>query len=222
MPDIDDAEPSRPRAARRREPWTAVVSALTAVVATIIGVIAYVYPRDAGGRAGETGVEVVSPVATGQPGSTSRPNEPTAAAAGVFLDTLQPVQGGSWLRQLPRELSADPSYQHAVVISCPSNQTGDTASEVVYETLQRYQTLTGTLRLHGLSDGVPADLFVYQDAAERRPGGPTGSPPTQVRVTMGETAEVSAPASAAVYLRLRLVCEKPDGLMILTDARLIR
>ena len=139
-----------------------------------------------------------------------------------ILDTLLPVAGQPRLRALPSALSGQPGYERAVVIACPSNDTGDQASEVTYETRSRFTQLSATLRPYREpADGVKADLFVFEDNADRKPGGPPGTKPTQVRVIMGDAGIVSASIGNAYYLRLRVVCEKPGGFMILAGARLL-
>jgi hypothetical protein len=202
----------------RFKPGWVAVTAVATVVLAVVAALAYVWPRDAEGT---DDVATAPPVAPDPAATASQP--PTGGTAPTeYLADLTPVTGGSRIVPLPEELEGAPGYERAVVIACPSNQTGDENSEVTYETRRRYETLGAALRPYrDPPDDVLVNLWFYSDPEDRLPGAaPPGDPhPEQLR--MGEVRTVQeVDISDAYFLRLRVECQLPDGYMILTEVML--
>lgn len=209
----------KPPRAHHVDRWLVVIGTIATVVGASAGVYSCLGPSDRAGIGTPTRQAAVG-ITTGADASRSAAvTEP--AVGGVFLDTKVPIAGQPRLVGMPAALKGQPGYERAIAISCPSNDAGDQMSEVTYETNNRYTGLVATVRPYrDPPDGVRTDLFVFQDNADRKPGAPLGVGPAQLRVTMGESAVLRAPADHAYYLRLRVVCERVGGIVILTDARL--
>jgi hypothetical protein len=195
-------------------PWIQIGAIATAVAAVFAG-LAYCRPPDAG--------RAVSPVVPEASTSAARPpassaGEPAGAEV-TYLADLEPDRGRSALTDLPPALAGEPGYDNSIVVECPTNQTGDQISEVAYETRNRYVTFEATLRPYrDPPDDVLVELQIFSDPQDRDPGVPPGGEPSLVQLPMGQDRSVSATIDKAYYLRLRVVCVKPGGFVILVGA----
>lgn len=208
--------------ARFRHPgWVAggVIAVATAVLAAV-AVLEYARAPNAGGASDSP--PATSPAVShgldpaGPAGSTALPGPGT----GTPLADLTPVSGAARLALLPEELNGEARFERAVVIACPSNQTGDRISEVTYETRHRYATLDAELRPYrNPPDDVLVNVRFFSDPQDREPGAAPPGEPYLRQLRMGEVDTVrNVGIGAAYYLRLRVECEKPGGYLILTGA----
>lgn len=207
--------------------WSTLIGAAAAILGTLIALLSYVLPREAGG-ADQPGTSkpVTRTTVSGDeqsppPGSSATPGTP--ATERTHLSALEPVAGVARLVPIPRELEDNPAHDNALVIACASNQTGDEQSEVVYATRLRFYAFKATMYAYrDPPDDLRAELEVFSDPEDRRPGATGGGGVAdRTQLEFGQTGEVSATIDQAFYLRLRVVCEKPGGYVILTDASLL-
>lgn len=192
------------------------MSAVATVIAAVFAWLTYCRPPATGGdeRLPSPGAAGAT---TGRPGSS--PATGAAAATVTYLADLRPDRGQARLAELPSALSEVDGYQNSVVIACPSNQTADQISEVAYETRNRFSTLRATIRPYrDPADDVLVELQIFSDPPDRQPGVPAGGQPYVAQVRMGDERPIATAIDKAYYLRFRVVCEKPDGFVILTDA----
>ncbi|MFI7577086.1 hypothetical protein [Micromonospora sp. NPDC049497] len=140
------------------------------------------------------------------------------AAAGVHLDALPVQGGGANLVPLPRALQGRTGYDRAVTISCPRNTNADKNREVVYPLLRRYVDVTTSVRPY-FPDDPQAKAYVSATISVRQADG------TVNRLDRGgqearqnASAVLSADVEGADELTLRVRCESPTGLVVLTDA----
>lgn len=215
-------QPESSRGRFRHPGWIAggVVAAATAVMA-VVAVLDYARTPDGSSASLGTGP---SAVAAGP--STARPSEPAGPSRGTDppadtqLADLTLVSGSSRLAPLPDELAGGPGYERAVVIACPSNQTGDQISEVTYETRYLYSTLDAELRPYrDPADDVLVNLRVFSDPQDRQPGAPPPGEAHLEQLRMGDVRTVDGvDVGDSYYLRLRVECEKPGGYLVLAGA----
>lgn len=213
-----------PRSRFRYPGWiTGGVVALATAVMAVVAVLEYLEPD-----ADATADQGTAPATSDGPGSPSHPApaggaDPSGDSGGpvaVNLANLTLISGVAALAPLPEELEDERGYEGAVVIGCPSNQTGDRFREVIYETRYLYATLDAQLRPYrNPTDNVLVNLRVYSDPPDRQPGAALPGEPHLEQLRMGETRDVRGIAIGDAYrLRLRVECEKPSGYMILVGA----
>jgi hypothetical protein len=211
----------------RVEPWVVIV---TAVVGTLLAAAAYLFPRSddstpaaAGSAAAGSGT---ASTGAAEPAGATAPSNPQAtatAAGGRRLNTIGPVAGQSRLVALPKAVQGQ-GFTDALVIECPGNQSGDTASEVEYDLNRGYETLSATVTMYYPQAGPDArsELTVFQDSIDRDPGAPASGPQTAIRLGPDETKPLQAAVDQAFFLRIRLRCERPGGFAILNAPTLTR
>lgn len=202
---------------------------IAAVFSVLIGACAlardYLDITWPGGGQERTGAGLASPPpepkpttpATGASASDSAP----PAASDVSLDTLPVREGGSNLVPLPRALANQPGYERPVSISCPRNTSADKYREVVYPLLRRYLDLTATVRPWTPDDPqAKAYVTVFVNVTQ-----PDGTIQRLSRAVGGGDSHSAKPLEAVVEgadeLVLRVQCDLPTGVVVLTDARLV-
>lgn len=214
------------RSLRVGERWTVTV----ALIGVVVALGAWWFPQspdsaDDAGRASRT--TTVKPSPQGSPVGDGPPTgaaDPTATAADVtLLDTQSPESGAANLTELPRALAGEPGYDHPIVVTCPSNQTGDLVREVTYLMRGRYLDFAAEVRPY--FDNVKdarAEVAVIavekqrDDSLTRRETGRESTTMTAAPAPL--TAEVDG----AEQLTLQIRCEDPHGVVALVAARLTR
>jgi hypothetical protein len=162
------------------------------------------------------------------PRGTSPAAEPSgksapAAPSFTYLSTVLPQAGAGNLISLPRDLRDDPAYARAVAVGCPSNGSTDKVREVTYPLRGRYLDFSATVRPAFTTEpDSRAHVFAvatYQEAdgtVTRRAVG------QQLGAAGTTTGPIEADIEGAVQLTLRVKCEHPEGMVIISDGRLIR
>jgi hypothetical protein len=138
-------------------------------------------------------------------------------ATSDLLVHLTPADGLPSLTDLPEALQGKPEYADSVAIACPTNESGQKQAEVRYESRSLYRGFTATLEAYREpAEGVRMQLFVFLDPQNRdfgidgeKPGG------GQAQLRAGETQTFTSDVGGAYYVRFRLICEKPGGMLIL-------
>jgi hypothetical protein len=216
----------------RRRRWSrAERIALVGVIATVVGVgialATWLRPGplddDAGApRSGNGSVPATAPRSTALPPATVSGD---GSGTGRYLDSLEPLTGRANLAPLPRVLAAQSGYDRPVVVRCPTNASDDKVRDVVYELNRRYLDLTATVRPHH-PDAEAADGEAWVTAttqvAQRDGTFLSGSAGTRVIATPNRSAELRATVEGVDRLVLKVQCEFPDGLVVLSTATLTR
>jgi len=192
----------------------AVIGTVAGIVGAVAAVIALLPDRGPTNPPITSSTAAVSSSATAMASPTSR--TPTAD----LLSGLTPSIGRTLLTDLPEGLRGTPQYADSVAIACPSNENGQKQAEVSYESRGIYRTFTATLDAYREpAAGVRMQLYVFLDPASRdfgidneKPGG------GQIQLTAGQTQTFTSAVKDAYYVRLRLICEKPGGMLILRQA----
>jgi hypothetical protein len=195
-----------------------VTLAIIATAAGILGAIAAVIALlpDSGPATPSAGQ---SPTTISSTASVTRPAN-TGPPTSDLLVRLTPHIGRTLLTDLPEGLRGAPQYADSVAIACPSNENGQKQAEVSYESRGIYRTFTATLDAYREpAAGVRMQLYVFLDPTSRdfgidneKPGG------GQIQLTAGQTQTFTSAVKDAYYVRLRLICEKPGGMLILRQA----
>jgi hypothetical protein len=162
--------------------------------------------------------------AAGPSSTVASPSAPSPAYDYLVGSGLTPQSGGDRLVQLPRPLRARAPYaSHPLTVTCPSNQTGDSTSEITYDLRGQYLQLDATVRPFYPD---PADqravTYVTVAARYREVDGEltTKDVGRQMAAKPGGSADLTAAFEGAQQLVLRVQCSDPDGFVVLTDARL--
>ncbi|MFD6756139.1 MULTISPECIES: hypothetical protein [Micromonospora] len=155
--------------------------------------------------------------ATGASASDSTPPAPS----GVPLDTLPVREGGANLVPLPRALADQPGYDRPVSVSCPHNTSADKHREVVYPLLRRYLDLTTTVRPWSPDDPqAKAYVTVFVNVTQA-----DGTIQRLNRAVGGGDPRSATPLTAVIEgadeLVLRVQCDSPTGIVVLTGSRLV-
>ncbi|HLT09248.1 MAG: hypothetical protein DIU79_03510 [Actinobacteria bacterium] len=186
-----------------------ILSAIPVVVGLVVAGLALLQPDDTP----DSGQDV------GAPAATSSVAQPAPTPALTFLNRLEPERGRHYLAALPRSLDAA-QYPNPVVITCPTNQSDDPSHPVTWPLSGRFLRFTATVT----SYYDPPALSVVEVTAAvgiaRRDGHIATADVGRQRVSEHDTAVLDVSVEGARQLTLRVVCEKPGGLVILTDARL--
>ena len=195
-----------------------VAFAIIATVAGIVGAVAAVIALlpDRGPATPPTGQ---APTTISSTASVTRPAT-TGPPTSDLLVRLTPHIGRTLLTDLPDALKGTPQYADSVAISCPTNESGQKQAEVSYESRGTYRTFTATLEAYREpTAGVRMQLYIFLDPASRdfgidgeKPGG------GQIQLTAGQTQPFTSAVKDGYYVRLRLICEKPGGMLILRQA----
>lgn len=208
--------PARGRRLRRAELWALAGTVFTAL-GVLVAVLAWWFPQATSEGTGTT---------PRRPGATASGTAPAAApdngrgALAVYLDTQAPQAGREHLRQLPRALAGRPGYDRPVVVACPTNQGGDFSREVNYPLRGRYLTFEATVRA-SFTAHADAKATVTAVAVRRERDGTSTSRQVGWWQDSGAAAGggLAASVEGADALIVRVECEEPDGLAVLTEAR---
>jgi hypothetical protein len=193
--------------------WWAQVATILAVV---VAVIAYVFPRAAGDDS-DRGTSVpngpVPPSAglnqSGRVTASQGPTEP-ASAERHYLTDLRPVAGGINLTPAPDDVT----YAHDLLIPCGSGQSDDQQREVAYAVRGNYREFRAAVQYGATTEpAVRAQLEVFADSR-------------LVLGTVATSGEAERPLTARLgrpdMLRLRLTCAIDEGTLVLFDAELVK
>lgn len=208
-----------------------MVSAWLAAVSAVIAVLAWALPRtnsDASDKADQSQRQS-APGFSDPARHGSTPPAPTAAgkspaATVTYLDGIVPQAAGGNIVPLPRNLRDRVGFaSHPLVIHCPTNETGDESSNVTFTLNGRYVRLDATVRPYYPDDAdqqsvthVLADVGIREIDAEMT----TRQAGAQQRATPNSPAPLAAVVEHAQELTLKVACDDPRGLVVLTDARL--
>jgi hypothetical protein len=152
--------------------------------------------------------------------STGTPAVPAGNA--VALSDLPPQAGAANLVALPKALREDPAFAGSLAISCPTNQTNDRHREVTY--LLRGQHSDFTARIQSSFPDNPtlrATLTVIGGYKERD-GTITRREISTGLATAGQWATLSADVERAEEMTLRVRCDEPAGVVILSRGQVSR
>lgn len=160
------------------------------------------------------------PTAVDQAGGTAGPTVGQSTPTAIHLDTLEVLGGKANLVDLPRTLRGQPGYQRPITITCPRNTSADKYREVTYPLLGRYVDLTTTVRAY-LPDDSQAMAYVSvitstkqaDDTVNRLDRGGKATKP-------GTPVQLSVDVEKADELTVRVQCESPTGLIVLTETLL--
>jgi hypothetical protein len=200
-----------------------------AALGVLVSVLAWWFPVNNGPDAssdqrGQTSAGVDAGRAdAGQPTTPGAASTSPAAAQVQYLNSITPEEGSRYLAPLPAGLPRTSEYAHAATIACPSNQTGDTVRELKYPLNQRYLALAGTVTAQlKPSVSVPdPQVELTTIASERQRDGTLRATGNESRrATGGHPSPITLAVAGAEKLTVRISCEVPDGVVILTDARL--
>jgi hypothetical protein len=148
---------------------------------------------------------------------------PAPSAATEYLNTIEPDKGRSNLVALPDKLPSTVDRSHALTIGCPSNQTGDQVREITYALNQRYATFEATV-VASFDPAKDWTVGVVPLVGVLQRDGTVQTQETGAKrgVTMATSTPVSVPVKGAQELTLQISCERPDGVVVLADARITR
>lgn len=201
--------------------WLTAVSAVIALLAWWLPQTPPEVPMDVDRNpAAPQGGPTPTPVMTTEPASVPSNGVTTVS----YLDGMTPQAAGSNIVTLPRALRGSADYSsHPLVIHCPSNETGDDTSNVTYLLGGRYLRLDMTVRPYYPPDAdqrsvtfVLADVGVREIDAEMT----TRQVGAQKRATPSAPGQLTADVEGAQELTLKIACDDPRGLVVLTEARL--
>jgi hypothetical protein len=195
----EPAPPGRP-AGRR---WQLAVE-VASLIAAVIAVIAYVFPRATGGDGGpgrtdspgaaaSTGAAASAGDPTGSQPAGSQPSVsgPTAPAAPAgpsrFLSELTPSAGGFYLTR-----NAANDQRHALVMPCPPGTANSQSREVVYDLRGQYGRLIAGVQVSGSPD-PPArtTVVVFADKQRARVVNLTGNAIRAESITLGSPQQLT-------------------------------
>jgi hypothetical protein len=138
---------------------------------------------------------------------------PTNAGKRVFLDSLTPDTGTTNLSSLPRALTDQPGYEHAVTVPCGSNNSGDRSRVVTYLLERRYVSLSADVRsFQEKVDEYKVEMRFYADNQQ----------PRTVQIGVNEHQPFTMSVDGVKKLTLELTCERPGAFVSLTNAWLER
>jgi len=192
---------------------TGILAAVTGVMGFFIMTIPMLFGGDDNNPAPEPGGLASSVAATSAP---AEPTGPTAQEASVvYLTDLIPAIGAGNLTELPRELRGRPEYARSLVIQCPSGNTNDRHRDIGYDLRGRFIQFETTVRPYSLESTGPVlgltQVDVYGEAQE------LASEIVEVGAVMHLTVDIED----VNRFTLRITCEDPDDIVILTDPRIL-
>lgn len=210
---------------------TAVVGTVIAVAGVLVSILQWQWPKE---PAADPGPAPPASANTGQPaGPATVPSVGPATGAvppagsatsgpAVDLAGLSPRIGGDKLVDIPLPVRERADYNsHAVAIRCPSNTSREPAIVVVYELARHYRQFEANVHPY-YPRGVRS---VTRVTALRGDVGRDGTlTTTEVTSQVQERPDPPQPLTAVVekadQLALRVECEDPRGVVMLTDAGL--
>lgn len=188
-------------------------------VAAILGILVIVVPAAiwVGDHFGRSDSGSAATAATGPATSTPATDPTTAGAAtppatSTALLTAQPIDTGAEnVDPLPRALSTDSSYAGALVMACPSNQTGDRNHTVTYLLHGHYVHFRATLRPYRKTSDESRVQFSFY---------PDNQPRHSYLVDVNATAAVDFDLDGVQQLTVEIACEDTDAFAIVAGDRL--
>ncbi len=194
-----------------RRVWLYVVEATT-ILGVLISLGAWLWPQSqSGGPGTQPGTVTTATTGTGPTGTGTGTTGNADGGATVPLDSIPPDEGGANLGTLPKDLSADPAYAHALTVHCATNQTTDQFRRVRYQLLGRWAHLHLTVHAYAPGpDESAVQVEVFLD--DQRAAGQT--------VTVGHSADVDAALDGVQKMELRITCQSPNDSAVLTAATL--
>jgi hypothetical protein len=203
----------------------AVVSTVVAIIGLPFTILAVRFagdePRGGASASPTRAATPTGPVATSTSTSTTGP---TAGFTYLNDKAVAPQAGGDRLVELPRELRGRAEYAvHPLAVKCPSNQTGDQASEVTFPLSGHYLHFEATVRpYYPPSADQRSATYVYVVKGMPQPDGTLAIREAGEQLLAAPTAPtaVTAEIAGAQEMTIRIRCGDPDGTIVLTDARL--
>jgi len=203
------------------EKWSLVA----AVAGILVALLAWWFPRaaDDPGKSHPTPATTTG-AATGPTTPAGGSGQPTGGATEVPLDSLPAQSGGANLTRAPHSVDVS-SYDHPLVLSCPSNSSDDKVREITWSLRGRYLDLSATVRpFVGEAQEQDSRVTVTVVAGYKQRDG------TFDRRMVGEAGaapgpgprSLTAPVENAEELTLQLRCEYPLTLVVLDGASLTR
>jgi hypothetical protein len=197
------------------------IGSLVGGLGVIVAVAAWLFPFPPA-NGDPTATEPVP--STTRSGSTDRTPSPAAGAPAVaYLHELAPQSGGASLVALPRQVRGLPGYERALAIGCPTNQSEDKERSVTFLLRGRYLQLTATVRPYFRTDPEAAShvqavagVRERDDTLTREVRG------AQYEALTTRPGTLTADIEGADELTIHVRCGHPDGVVILTDARITR
>jgi hypothetical protein len=212
------------RGMRKAEKVGIWLAAVTLSVSSAIALGAWLWPMPPQSPEFVT----ASPGPAAAPSTESVDTVPTTAPAAprhqnaTYLAELSPQSGGANLAELPRALNGKAGYGHLIVVRCPTNQSDDKVRAVTYPLRGRYLDFSATVRPY---DTAVPDGHAYVTAVagfKERDGTLTRQTAgTQFGATAAGAAPLSATVERAEELTIQVRCESPQGVVVLSDAKLI-
>ncbi|GAA0795102.1 hypothetical protein [Spirilliplanes yamanashiensis] len=200
-----------------------VVGTVAGVLSLGVAVAAWQWPRSPGpepqasATAPEptTGPQHVPPTGGPTGGGTPAPVE--------YLAGTAPESGAAHLVPLPRAVRADAAYaRRALVIGCPSNETGDQERSVTFALRGRYARFDAQVHPYyppGADARSVTFVTVFAGVRDRDATLTTAEAGAQKRAAPGSPLPVAADVEGAETVTLRVQCDDPGGVVALTDAR---
>lgn len=205
--------------AARRRGRLRTAAEIATILALVVGVFAWLLPRDPNPderRTDDAGpARPPSAAPRQEPGTT--PDTPKPA----LLNRIVPERGRQNLMSLPRALTEQPEYADPVVLTCPSNQTGDTSREVTWTLSGRFLRFEATA--HAYYD--PPTMFLVDvvqvvGTLQRDHTIATVEAGRQRLSEADSGATVDISVEGAQELTVRVACQKVGGVVVLANARL--
>jgi hypothetical protein len=205
---------TRPRCRRH----AGIIVAVAGLIPTFAG---WYEGGETEGAAPGPGVSGQAVNSAGAPPATN--TNQSAADSFTFLSTISPQAGAANLAELPRDLRDDPAYGRAIVITCPSNNSSDKLREVTYSLRGNYLDFTAVVKpVFKSYPDARAHVFVLavrkqpDDRLVRTAAG------EQLNATGQSTGPLAAEVEKADAMAIQVRCDHPDGVVIISDARLVR
>ncbi|AGZ44423.1 hypothetical protein [Actinoplanes friuliensis] len=207
-----------------RGSWSDALAAFAAVAALLIGFFGWQYNDD---DKKDDKKQVAAPPSATAPAApavatpavtSAGPAPPAAGVTGDLLTGVERIAGTAG--ELPDTL--DPaSYPDALVVECPSNQTGDQSRELKYNVDGRYRTFTADVS--GWAEAKrPDDVQLRISAGTRQIDDTVIT--EELTAWTGRTNTPGGPITArikgATELSLVVGCHKPGGVVIISNPRL--
>jgi hypothetical protein len=216
-------------AKRRRFDRLALIGTIAGVLSVIIAAGAWWWPQSPSSGAGGTaaGPPVASAAAaTTAPAGTSRTSGPAAVQVPAYLDTwgIAAESGLDYLVPLPRAVKDQAGYtSHPIAISCPSNQAGDQAHDVTYVLRGRFYQFDAEVHPWyppGPDSGSATYVTVIGAINQTDGQLVTKEAGSQKTAFLNAPKPISAVIDGAEKLTLHVQCGNPNGVIVLTNARL--
>jgi hypothetical protein len=201
--------------------WT-VLGTVIGFLALVVAVLAWLLPQSATPDAGPTTTPKAAPTVA----PTTALNAPAGTASVVYLDggSFTPEAGADRLTTVPRAVRGQAGYaSHPMAVRCPSNQTGDQASDVTFPLRGRYVQFDATVRPYYPPGGDQRSVTYVTALVGVRDNDGTlrvTEAGSQKRAGPAAPAPLTVAVDSAEKLTLRVQCDSPGGTIMLTDARL--